>query len=129
MSSQITLTLPPDVLQRAELMARRAGRPVDSWLAETIERTLRPLGPPSPDEAPPAAWSDVEVLAAADATMAPAEDQRLSELLDRQQAGSLTDPERGELSALMELYQQRLLRKAQALREAVRGGLREPPQP
>jgi hypothetical protein len=129
MSGQITLTLPSDVLQRAELLARRAGRSVDEWLAETIELTLRPMGAPFPDEAPPTVWSDADVLAAADAALPPAEDQRLTLLLDHQQAGNLTDPERRDLSALMELYQQRLLRKAQAIREAVRRGLREPLQP
>jgi hypothetical protein len=58
--------------------------------------------------------------------MLPAEDRRLSELLQRQQAGLLGDGERAELSALMQAYQEGLLRKARALREAVLRGLREP---
>jgi len=70
------------------------------------------------------AWSDQEVLAAADGGMPAAADERLSELLNRQQAGLLKDTEHAELTALMQLYQQGLLRKAQALREAVRRGLR-----
>jgi hypothetical protein len=61
--------------------------------------------------------------------MPAAEDQRLSILLHQQQAGSLTDAERPELTALMQAYQQQLLLKAQALREAVRRGLRGPLQP
>jgi hypothetical protein len=69
------------------------------------------------------------VLAAADVQIPPAEDERLSDLLTRQQAGTLTDTERPELAALMELYQRLLLRKAQALREAVRRGLRAPLEP
>jgi hypothetical protein len=129
MGTQVTLTLPDEVFQRAELAARRTGRPVADLLTETIELSLRPLGHPSDEEKPLTSWSDEELLAAADAGMPPAADQRLSELLDRQQAGLLTDAERPELAALMQMYQEGLLRKARALREAVRRGLREPLQP
>jgi CopG-like RHH_1 or ribbon-helix-helix domain, RHH_5 len=129
MNTQVTVTLPEDVLQRAEWWALRSGRSVADLLADTIEASLRPLGPPSAGEQPLAAYSNEELLAAADARMADRDDERLSELLDRQQAGVLTDAERGELTTLMLLYQQGLLRKAQALREAVRRGLREPLQP
>lgn len=52
--------------------------------------------------------------------MEPAQDARLSELLDRQQAGSLSENERSELQTLMQIYQAGLLRKATALSEAVR---------
>ncbi len=129
MSAQITVTLPEEVLQRAELWAQRAGRSVADLLAETIEVSLRPLGPPADGQRPLTTWSDDEVLKAADGGLTAVADQRLSDLLDRQQAGLLTETERAELSALMHLYQQGLLRKAQALREAVRRGLREPLQP
>jgi hypothetical protein len=127
---QVTLTLPAEVLERAQLWAQRAGRPVADLLAETIELSLRPLGTPSAEVAVPlTGWSDDEVLAAAETEMDPTADARLSELLSRQQAGSLTEPERGELAALMQLYQEGLLRKARALREAVRRGLRGPLEP
>jgi hypothetical protein len=61
--------------------------------------------------------------------MSEAEDDRFSDLLDRQQAGALTEAERTELAAFMERYQVGMLHKAWALREAVRRGLREPLQP
>jgi hypothetical protein len=61
--------------------------------------------------------------------MLPAQDRRLSALLQKQQAQALSDPERAELLALMQVYQEGLLRKAQALREAVRRGLRMPLKP
>jgi hypothetical protein len=44
-------------------------------------------------------------------------------------AEELADTERAELCALAHLYQEGPLRKARALREAVRRGLREPLEP
>lgn len=129
MAEQITLTLPAAVLEKAEILARRAGRPVGELLAEAIELSLQPLGDAARDEPPPDAWSDEEALANADLRMPPADDERLSDLLDRQQAGDLAAAERSELAALMARYQRLLLRKAQGLREAVRRGLRQPVQP
>jgi len=124
MSDRITIDLPPGVLQRAELLARRAGRPVADYLAETLRNALEPFGDLS--EANPEAWSDQEALEAADSQMPEAEDRRLSELLQRQKSGQLQPKEQGELTALMGLCQCGLLRKSQGLREAVRRGLRPP---
>ncbi|SRR5260370_24215643 len=128
MSAQITVTLPEDVLERAEVLARRTGQPVSDLLAETISLSLKPLGTACQAEDLDAK-SNEEVLAATQTEMPPAEDERLSLLLDRQQAGTLTDAERAELTGLMHLYQDLLLRKAQALRLAVQRGLRRPLQP
>jgi predicted DNA-binding protein len=129
MSEQVTLTLPADVFQRAQLLAQRTGRAVDQVLVETIEVSLRPLGSSEGDDSSLASWTDDTVRSATQVELPAEADQRLSRLLDRQQQGALTETERPELAALMELYQRRLLRKAQALREAVRRGLTSPLQP
>jgi predicted DNA-binding protein len=128
MSAQITVTLPEDVLQRAEVLAERMGQPVADLLADTIEVALRPLGGENNDDALVRTLSDDQVIAAADAELPSDEDRRLSELLERQQADLLVNAEKSELAALIERYQDGLLRKAQAWREAVRRGLRESPQ-
>ena len=73
--------------------------------------------------------TDAELLALTDLQLPAAQEQRLSTLLDRQQADAITEQERAELVALFQLYQEGLLRKAQALAEAVRRGLREPLDP
>ena len=54
--------------------------------------------------------SDREVVELTELQPPPAQDKRLSKLLDRQQAKSITDAERVELQALMQLYQDGLLR-------------------
>jgi predicted DNA-binding protein len=130
MIDQVTVTLPTEILQRAEQLARYTGRSVNQLLAETIELSLRPLGTSSLSEEDMTEWPDERVLETADNPgLSTAEDRRLSELLHRQQAGVLTAVERTELTALMEVYQTQLLRKARALREAVHRGLRPPLQP
>lgn len=130
MTDQITLTLPTEILKRAEHLARCTGRSVDQLLSETIELSLRPLGAASVREEEMTDWPDERVLAAADDPgLSGMEDRRLSELLLRQQAGNLTALEHSELTGLMEVYQTQLLRKARALRESVRRGLRPPLQP
>ena len=94
-------------------------------LGEKVGATVD-VGEVAPAPAAISEMSDAEVLALSDLAMDPVQDRRLSELLDQQQAGTLGADERGELDALMQVYQEGLLRKAQALGEAVHRGLRAP---
>jgi len=126
MSTQITITLPDEVYQRAERFARLANRDVASILADTIQLSIPPVRTDIVDLEPISVLSDEQVLLLTELQMEPAQDARLSELLDRQQAGTLAEAERSELQALMQIYQEGLLRKATALSEAVKRGLIEP---
>ena len=123
MSKQVSLTAPDEVMRRAEVLAGHSGWAVADVLTDAIEASLDPLNFTSAAGAI-TELSDVQVLEMADATMPPAHDQRLGELLARRNEGTLTTPEREELAPLMQEYQEGLLRKAQAVREAVRRGLR-----
>lgn len=124
MSMNVTLSLPDELYHRAEQLARLTGRDLPAILTDTLAVSLALLGSPGLPERSLSEASDREVLALSELAMEPAQDQRLSVLLDRQQAGELRADERVELMALMQVYQEGLLRKAQALREAVRRGLR-----
>jgi hypothetical protein len=126
MSAQITLTLSEDLLRRAEILARRVGRPVTDVLTETLDVSLKPLGATGDDSEPISAWTDEAVLALADVKMSATEDERLTDLLGRQKHGPMSPAEESELATLMNIYQDGLMRKAMALHEAVRRGLREP---
>ena len=126
MSTEVTVTLPDEVYRRAERLARLTGREVADVLVDTIEISLQPFAAQPGTDRPVTTLSDEEVLALTDLQLETGQDRRLSVLLDTQQAGWLTEAERTELRALMQLYEEGLLRKAQALREAVRRGLREP---
>ena len=129
MSTRVEITLPDEVYHRAERLAQVVSRNVSDLLADTITLALPSLTPYAQKEQPITELADQEVLALADLQMSPAQDQCLSSLLDKQQAGTLIDSEPAELLALMQVYQEGLLRKAQALREAVRRGLRAPLEP
>jgi hypothetical protein len=126
MSTQITITLSDDIYQRAELFARLANRDIASVLADTIQLSIPSVSLNILDLPPIADLPDEQVLALTELQMEPEQDARLSALLDRQQANLITDNERLELQALMQLYQEGLLRKATALSEAVKRGLLEP---
>ena len=120
MTAQITLNLPDEVYHQAELLAQQRHRTVSEILVETLEKFLLPTAKPV------SALSDSEVIAQTQLRLQPLQEQRLSELLDRQQSGTIAYVEPDELQALIHIYETRLLRQAQALNEAVRRGLLEP---
>jgi hypothetical protein len=123
----VTVTLPDEVYQRVQRLAQLTQREVADVLTDTISISLPDLQLHADALAPVTTLSDAAVLAAADLQLAPADDARLSILLHAQQAGHLDEPERQELAALMQRYNEGLLRKAHALAEAVRRGLRPSP--
>jgi hypothetical protein len=125
MSTQVTLNLPDNVYHQATRLAQLMNQDVSLVLAETLENALSPLGSSAMNLPPVAELSDQNVLELVDLRMDKAQGKRLGKLLDRQQAGKLNDKERNELAGLMQIYHENLVRKAQALREAVRRGLRE----
>jgi hypothetical protein len=124
MEQQITLTLSDTLLQRAAGLAAAVSRPIEKILAETLEMALPDVG----GEKLPSVASlpDEEVLALSQAHMESKQSSRLSVLLDKQQAGALTERERVELYSLYQNYQRLWLRQSEALAEAVKRGLREP---
>ena len=129
MSTTVTVTLRDDVYHQAAQLAQLTNLKVNEVLTEAIELSLWP-GDPHPSTIKPVAeLSDKGILKLAQLQMSPAQDRRLSRLLNRQQAGKLTPAERSDLMTLMQAYRIGLMRKAQALSEAVRRGLREPLAP
>ncbi len=126
MTTQITINLPDEIYRRAERFARLANRDVASILVDTIQLSIPPVSGDVTDLEPVFALSDEQVLVLTKLQMEPEQDARLSELLDRQQSGTLTEGDRSELQTLMQVYQEGLLRKATALSEAVKRGLIEP---
>ncbi|MCL4251079.1 MAG: hypothetical protein KJ065_23210 [Anaerolineae bacterium] len=124
MSAQVTLNLPDELYRRAQQLAARSGREVADILTATLAATL-----PNDTTEPPKRveqLDDREILALAESQMNERLEARMSVLLEVQQAGTLDDAEAFELSLLLYRYQEGSLRKAEALAEAVRRGLRPP---
>jgi hypothetical protein len=126
MDIPVTINLPDDVYRRAERFAHLANRDLSSILTDTLTRSLPPISAQTNTLQSISELSDQQVMALTHLEMEPAQDTRLSELLDRQQSGTLNPEEPQELDTLMQIYREGLLRKATALAEAVKRGLMEP---
>ena len=126
MATRVVVTLQDDVYRRVERLAQLTSRDVADLLADTITLLLPPLDVSAESVQAVTSLSDEEVVELTELQMLPEQDRRLSTLLQKQQERTLSAPEQAELVMLMQVYQEGLLRKAQALREAVRRGLRAP---
>jgi hypothetical protein len=121
MSEQITLQVSDRVVNQATQIAARTQRRVEEVLESWLEWAST--------EMPVEALSDKEVLALTDLQLTDEQQTVLSDLLAKNQDGTLDAEGRRQLDALMRVYEHGLLRKAQALRAAVQRGLRNPLQP
>ncbi|MGL5942341.1 MAG: hypothetical protein ACRC2S_18585 [Waterburya sp.] len=130
MNKTITLNLPEDVYNRANSIAQLISRDLADVLIEAISLSLSPTSPLGESDSSRTesikSLSDSQVIALSELQMNPEQDSRLSQLLLKQQADTLSETERPELWTLMQIYQTLLVKKAAALREAVSRGLREP---
>lgn len=126
MNTQITISLPEETYRRAQKLAQLTRRDIAAVMADTLSLSLPEFDMSTVKETAVADLSDEEVLTLANLEMDIADDKKLSRLLDKQQAGTLTEIERAELLKLMQLYQLSLLRKAEGLAEAVQRGLHPP---
>lgn len=129
MATRVMVTLHDEVYRRVEHLAQLTRREVADLLADTITLALQPLAVSAESVPAVTSLSDEEVLGLTELQMAPEQDRRLSALLQKQQERALSAAEQAELVTLMQVYQEGLLRKAQALHEAVRRGLRTPLEP
>lgn len=126
MSIEVTLTLDNETYRRAQTLAQLTGRNIADVLSDTLDISLQPLGAGLVEVKALSELSDSEILALADSQMNAKQYSRFSELLELQEAGKLiTDELRAEFLALMHVYQEGSLHKAQALNEAVQRGLRK----
>lgn len=129
MAMQVTVNIREETYRYAEWLSRTTGHSVSDILATLLDNTLPASERSTQILKPVEELTDGQVLALSEFQMSPREDRRLSDLLRAQQERALTQSEHADLDRLMQVYQQGLLRKAQALREAVHRGLRAPLNP
>jgi hypothetical protein len=116
MAEIITLELPEALAQQAKEIAALTHRRVEEVLLEWLDRASADL----PLESLP----DEQILVLCDLQMQPRQQDQLSDLLARNQEGTLTEPEVTQLDELMQIYRRGLVKKARALKVAVERGLK-----
>ncbi|MGB8698431.1 MAG: hypothetical protein WCD18_03355 [Thermosynechococcaceae cyanobacterium] len=125
--TEVTLNLPESLIAHAQKLGLATQRNLDTVLTDTLAMlwlTLEEI--PGTSESPVSELSDNALLELADAKMNEAQNQRLGDLQAKGKTAGLTDAERYELLALLQIYQLGQLRKSEALAEAIRRKLREP---
>jgi hypothetical protein len=131
MAVEVTLSLPENLIEYAQRLGDATQRDVATILADALEMLLPTLEnlPEGSSYPTVSSFSDAEVLALANSKMDAVQNQRLGELQQRGKTTGLTEAERYELLALLQIYQLGQLRKSEALAEAVQRGLRSPLSP
>ncbi len=118
---EITINLPESLWANLSVIAGKSRRRIDELIVEKIEHAFAAdterLGTQI------SLCSDREVLEIAKLHMPDSEDQRLSDLLQKQNEAELSANEQEELWKLMEQNRLTTLKKAFALREISRRGL------
>jgi len=117
-SHTITLNLPETVYEQIQQAAETARRPVNDVLVEAIA-AVAPVVNTASDHlraalAHMAYLNDAALWQTARTTMPPEQRARLATLHDKQQYTSLTPEEQAEEQALLRLYRETLLVRAQA---------------
>ena len=105
----ITLELPDDIYQRAQLVAKTTRRSLEEVVGEWIRPPMQVTLPELEQ------LSDDELLQTARATILPEHAQRLQELLTVQQQRNLSEDEQREAVMLVEQEDFVTLRRAKAL--------------
>jgi transposase-like protein len=121
MSSEVMISVPAEFAAEILARAKSSGHSV----AETVRQfavSVHQQPSPSMNE-----WTDDQVSAAAALKLPLHDSERISELLDKQQACEISPTESDELRNLLACYQALQLYQARALGEAIRRGLRSAP--
>lgn len=128
MTVEITLQLTENLIARAVQLGSATHRDVDAVIADALELLWFTLeGVPNLDrQSPIAELPDHEVLSLANTKMDEIQNQRLGYLQTKGKATGITNAERYELFALLQIYQLGQIRKSEAMAEAVGRGLRNP---
>jgi hypothetical protein len=129
MNMQVTLTLPEELFELAKRWAAITQQDLTDTLTDALTIALTPVHTAPEMEEPVSSLSDGDVLALSMAKMNPAQGRRLDQLLEKQREDMLSEDERPELLALVQIYHQLWIRQSEALAEAVCRGLRNPLEP
>ncbi|MEO0986188.1 MAG: hypothetical protein AAFY20_11630 [Cyanobacteria bacterium J06639_14] len=128
MTIEVTLKLSNGLVEEAQRLGSATSKDASTVLQEALEQIWPTLENFSEEAFFPviSGLEDEKVLQLATGKMPEAQNTRLGELQAAGKAKGLTEPERYELLALLQVYQLGQLRKSEALAEAVKRGLLAP---
>ncbi len=118
---EVTLNLPENVYRNFSKIAEEKHLRVEEVITGKLQDDFSANG--DDYEKTVAGWTDEAVLALANLKIPKEQSDRMSVLLERLDAGEITDAEERELEIYTELYQISTLRKAYGIAEAVKRGL------
>ena len=115
---EVTLNLPENVYRNFSKLAEEKHRRVEEVITDKLQ------GDFSADNADyekmVAGWSNEDVLALAKLKLPKEQAERMSELSDKVQRGTISKVEENELEIYLEIYNNANLRKARGIAEAVK---------
>ncbi len=112
---EITLQLPEQIYQNVSLIAEKSKRKVADLIVDSVQEKY--------SESSFADLSDAEVLALANLQMPEKQSQRHSDLLFKNQAGTIKPKEKLELEFFQQIYGIALSRKTDGIFEAIQRNL------
>jgi hypothetical protein len=124
MSAELKVRLSDHILRRIQWMVESSGQDVDAMMDMTLEGLLPPL-PSELDSRPVESLNNQELLEVADSMMDESLNSRMDDLIQKQKHGNtLNSAEEAQFKMLWDIYEIGQLRKAQAMVETVKRGLR-----
>jgi hypothetical protein len=118
MNQEVTLTVSDNVWLYAKAMATQNKQRIEEVLSDWLEKVS--------SEIEIEKLSDAKIMELANLQMPEEQQEILHDLLDKNGEGELTNLEKIRLDEMMEVYEDALLRKSQAMRVAVERGLIKP---
>ena len=120
---EVTLNLSEKIYQNVSSVAKKSKRKVADLIVDVVEEKYSN----QTSERPLANLSDDEVLALANLQMPKKQSERHSDLLHKNQAGTLKPTEKEELDFFQQVYGAALARKTEGIYEAVQRNLIKSP--
>ncbi len=113
--AQFTLHVPEKIEREAQAEAIRSNRRIEDVLQEWLERYA--------DEMPVESLPDERIIELSEMQLSDYQQRELSDLLALNRERIMSPVERNRLDALMQIYGQGMVRKAEATKEAIKRGL------
>ena len=122
----VNVSIPEPLFERLQRMAARTFRPIEEVLSSTLDLAL-PIDPDLPQDIADeltamSFFSDEALQAAAQSSIAPAQAQRLRQLVHDGGERALSVAEQTEMGAALQLHDVAVLRRARALAVLVQRG-------